>query len=495
MKLTRRQTLGALSAAGLSGMTACGSAETPSSGSDLARLDAISQAELVKGGKISAREAVEAALSRIEKINPKINAFTDLHPEQALAKADSMDRSLPLAGLPYALKDLNEYPGMKLERGTNMFKGNMGKISSPYTKKIDATGAIILGKTATPEFGLLGTTEPLAFAPTLNPWNPAHSPGGSSGGAAAAVAARILPMAQASDGGGSIRNPAAQCGVFGLKPTRGRFPNQGNPKRAIQISIKHAVSMTVRDSALMLALTERQDGGLAPTGFITGESTGKKRIAVTTNSIMGTPPHPDVAKAVAEAAATLEAQGHEIDYVDEGPGLSKQLLEDFIVLWGQSVVPIVQGAAQMSGTSARASGLLEGWTLDLAEYYQSLDADFIDAGMKRLKQGGSKLRRWLSGYDAWLTPSTSMPAPKLGWTRGDLPYAQNQARSSDLVGHLALHNLAGTPGASIPFGFSGGLPIAVQISAAMGREDTILELSYVLEAAKPWKDKLPGISA
>ncbi len=497
MKFSRRETLGLIAAGSLSAVTGCKETQTalPSSPADLADMDAIAQTELVKSGEMSARELVQAAITRIEALDGQIGAFTDFHPERALNQADKVDTSLPLAGLPYALKDLNEYPGMKLERGTAMFKGNMGEKRSKYTQKIDNSGAIILGKTATPEFGLLGTTEPLAYGDCKNPWNLNHSPGGSSGGASAAVAARMIPMAQAGDGGGSIRNPAALCGIYGLKPSRGRFPDQGNPKRDIEISIKHAVSLSVRDSALMLSLTEKPKGRLDPVGFISGPDGGKKRIAVTINSIRGEAPHPDVAKAVEEAAGQLETLGHEVEFVETGPGLSKGLFDDFVVLWGQSVVAIVQAAEQISGKPARESGLLEGWTIDLSDRYLALDAEYRDAAMKRLKQGGAKLRRWLEGYDAWLTPSAAMPAPPLGWTRGDLPYEQNLARSSELVAHFAIHNVAGTPAASIPFGFSGGLPIAVQISAALGKEADILSLSYDLEKARPWAHMKPPLSA
>lgn len=497
MKFNRRQTLGLLAAGGLSAVAGCQdsqSARSPNS-TELVDMDAIAQVELVKSGQMSARELVQAAITRIEALDDQIGAFTDFRPENALMKAEQVDISKPLAGLPYALKDLNEYPGMKLERGTAMFKGNMGEKRSKYTQKIDNTGAIILGKTATPEFGLLGTTEPLAMKACKNPWNLGHSAGGSSGGAAAAVAARMIPMAQASDGGGSIRNPAAQCGLYGLKPSRGRFPDQGNPKRDIEISIKHAVSLSVRDNALMLSLTERQNGGLNPIGFISGPSQGRKRIAVTVNSIMGAAPHPDIAKAVEDAARLLEEMGHDVVFVDNGPGLSKGLFDDFVVLWGQSVVPIVEMAERMGNASPRQSGLLEGWTLDLADKYRALDAEFIDDAMKRLKDSGTNLRQWLKGYDAWLTPSAAMPAPALGWTRGDLPYEQNLARSSELVAHFAIHNVAGTPAASIPFGFSNGLPIAVQISAALGREDTILDLSFQIEQARPWMGKKPPLLA
>ncbi|MGB0906106.1 MAG: amidase [Maricaulaceae bacterium] len=499
MSLTRRHTFlglsSGISALALGQFGGCSSSDRPSSSHDLIKLDGIAQVDLVKSGQLSSRDLVHAALDRIASIDPQINAFTDVKPELALSKADAVDISKPLAGLPYALKDLNSYPDMKFEMGTKMFEGRVGSKVTPYTEKIDQSGVVILGKTATPEFGLLGTTEPLAYKSCRNPWNLDHSAGGSSGGAAAAVAARMLPMAQASDGGGSIRNPAAQCGVYGLKPSRGRFADQGNPKREIPISIKHCVSMSVRDNALMLALTEAQNGSLSPIGVVAKANIKPKRIAMTLNDLSGFAPHKDVAAAVEDAARVLQNMGHEIIPVEKGPGLPQDLYQDFVVLWGESVVPIVAAAERASGGPARASGLLEGWTLDLAEKYAQIPDAEIAAAMARLKAAGEQLNSWLSGYDAWLTPSASRPAPPLGWTRGDLPFEQNLQRSTELVGHFALHNVAGTPGASIPWGVSGGLPIGVQLSGAIGAEKTLLELSYALEEARPWIDQLPPVVA
>lgn len=497
MHLTRRDTLfgltGGASALALAQLGGCGTNYMPSTPKDLTRLDGMAQVDLVKTGQLSARELVEAALDRIAATDPKLNAFVDVKPDLALSKADSIDISKPLAGLPYALKDMNSYPGMKFEMGTKMFEGRVGNKVTPYTEKIDKSGAVILGKTSTPEFGLLGTTEPLAYKACRNPWNLGHSAGGSSGGAAAAVAARMIPMAQASDGGGSIRNPASQCGVYGLKPSRGRFPNQGNPKREIPISIKHCVSLSVRDNALMLALTEAQNGPLSPVGVVTKSNVSPKRIAMTLKDASGLAPHKDVAAAVEDAAGVLQSMGHEIIPVEKGPGLPIEFYQDFVVLWGESVVPIVAAAKQASGGPVGTSGLLEGWTLDLAENYAQIPADEIAAAMVRLKTGGEQLNSWLSGYDAWLTPSASRPAPPLGWTRGDLPFEQNLQRSTELVGHFALHNVAGTPGASIPWGLSKGLPIGIQLSGAIGTERTLLELSYELEEARPWINQLPPV--
>ncbi len=495
MKINRRETLAGISALSMTQLIACNPSERPGSAKDLIHLDGIAQAELIQSGHMSAREAVEAALTRIENLNPKLNAFTDINAEQALDRADNIDALSAFAGLPYALKDLNEYPGLKLERGTAMFKDNMGKGVSPYTHKIDEAGLIVLGKTATPEFGLLGTTEPLAYVPCKNPWNLDHSTGGSSGGAGAAVAARIMPIAQASDGGGSIRNPAAQCGLVGLKPTRGRFPDQGNPKRDIEISIKHAVSLSVRDNAMMLALTEAQNGPLPPVGFVSGPSTAHKRIAMTINDVLGRPPHPDVEKAVMKTAKLLEDQGHEIIPVDLGPGLDPTVFDDFIILWGESVVPIVKAVEAQTGRPVRETGLLEGWTMDLSDRYEALDPATIAPAMQRLKNAGEQINAWLSGFDAWLTPSTAMPAPTLGWTRGDLAFDQNLERSAQMVAHLSMHNVAGTPGISVPAGFSDGLPVGIQLSAKRGDEKTLLELAYGLEIAMPWMGKLPPVHA
>ena len=230
---------------------------------------------------VSAGELIDAAIARIEHINPQLNAVVTDTFDMARMRVRSGRASGRLWSAPYLLKDLLPYKGVRYTRGSNLFRDAVADSHGPYVEKTEAAGLVVLGKTNTPEFGLISSTEPVALGAARNPWNTEHSTGGSSGGSAAAVASRMVPAAQSSDGGGSIRIPASQCGVFGLKPSRGRFPFRRASDTRWPISIRHAVSNTVRDSALILALTEQGAGATLPSvGFVTREKPKAFKIAL-----------------------------------------------------------------------------------------------------------------------------------------------------------------------------------------------------------------------
>ncbi len=482
---------GAIAAA----LAACGKANRPSGPPDLEKLDAIGLAQAIGDKHISAAEAIEAAGRRIEDA-ARLGAFAAVDINRALERAKSVDPKAPLAGVPYAMKDLDNYPVYPFERGSALFKGAKGDGTVPYTDKIDAAGVVVLGKTATPEFGLLPTTEPLAYRATVNPWNTEHSSGGSSGGAAAAVAARILPIAHASDGGGSIRVPASCCGVFGLKPSRGRFPDQGLLSRSLELSIKHAVSLSVRDNALMLALTEREDGPLESVGFVKPDGVRRLKIAMSLNSPAGVAPDPEVAGAVSAAGKFLEGLGCDVAPVETTPLQKTGAQDAFGLLWGEGAQAIYGLAEQMTGEKPEKTGVLEPWTMALAERFRAAGPAALQAAMLILNELIEEVAAWFKTYDAWLTPVLAGPPPKLGVLRGDVPFETLSNRCNAYVAYTPIHNVAGTPAVSIPFAWTkDGLPIGVQLSAGLGKEATLLRLAYAFEEAHPWADKRPPIAA
>ncbi|MEO0997223.1 MAG: amidase family protein [Pseudomonadota bacterium] len=495
MTLSRRELMATIGGAGLTTLAGCAAPRAVNGPADLARTDAIGQAALLERGELSATELLDAFVSRFEATNPALNAVIATGFDTARSKAAALGSSGGLAGVPLLLKDLNEYPGMRYTSGSRAFLNVIGQQRSEYTKKIDAAGLIVAGKTNTPEFGLLPTTEPLALGPTRNPWNTEHSAGGSSGGAAAAVAARMLPLAQASDGGGSIRIPAAACGIFGLKPTRGRFPDQNVPQRGWPISIRHAVSMSVRDNALMLALTEADAGPLQPVGFVTPGPVRPLRIALSTDDGLGNAPSAAMDDAVHRTAAVLETLGHRVEPIDRRPDQDPAFPEQFLRVWAMGAAGVARFVAEMSGTDPAVSGLLEPWTLGLAEHFAGLPGDPVAEMQSHFQGAEAATQTLLHDYDAWLTPTVATAAPRLGELAPDVDFETLLPKVTQFAAYTPLHNVAGTPAISIPAGFDDGLPLGVQIAAAQGREALLLELAYQLEEAAPWADRLPPINA
>lgn len=470
----------------------CARNAAPGGPEDLAKLDAIALAAAIRAGRLSAAEAVEAAGRRVERLGDRLGAFCGVDIDAALDRLAHADPAAPLHGVPFAIKDLDDYPGLPFRRGTALFRDAVGDGKAPYTELLDLSGLAVLSKTQTPEFGLLPTTEPLAYAPTLNPWSLAHSAGGSSGGAAAAVAARILPVAHASDGGGSIRIPAACCGVFGLKPTRGRFPDQGAPSRAIDLTVKHPISVSVRDSALLLALAERQDGPLPPVGFVAPAPLAPLRIAMTLMGPTGAAPDPAVAEAVTRAARLLEAMGHEIVPVETTPLQTPGGGDAFNALWAQGAHGVYQLAERLAGAPPEQTGLLEPFTIGLAALYRETDPALFEAGAALLREIAGAVDNWFGEYHAWLAPVLGAPPVTLGVVSGDVAFDTLVERLGAYASYTAIHNVAGTPAMSVPVAHTDdGLPLGVQLSAGAGQEALLLRLAYALEEANPWANRLP----
>jgi amidase len=464
---------------------------------DLALLDAIDQAMLIEQGEISAIEVIEAAIARIAQINPQLNAVVTEIFDQARMRAQSGIASGRLWGVPYLLKDLTPYKGVRYTRGSNLFRNAIADSHGNYVDKTEAAGLIVLGKTNTPEFGLISTTEPLALGATRNPWNLEYSTGGSSGGSAAAVAARMVPAAQSSDGGGSIRIPACQCGVFGLKPSRGRFPFRRATTTSWPISIRHAVSTSVRDSALILALTEQGEGAnLPPIGFVSQEKPVRRKIALSLMNGYSEFPHSDVAKAVETAAQLLEDLGHDIVVTEHTPLADQTATGHFLIHWASWAADIVEDVEKQMNKPASETGLLEPWTIGLANYFRSKPTNALPEAIQAFRISTEKVAKFFEQYDAWLTPVTSSAAPRLGEQAPTVEFDTLLERVVRFAAYTPLHNVAGTPAMSVPFTRNkDGLPIGVQLSTHIGGEALLLQLAYQLEEARPWAFDLPTVHA
>lgn len=488
--MDRRQFIASLSASSFfAGMAP---SRVAARATDMRNLDMMDLARHIYRGDISPRESLTMAMDRIDALNPQINAVVTKSYDYAQAQLEA-GLSGPLRGVPFLIKDLTEVKGIKTSYGCRAFAHHVSDRQSPYVDKLIATGMGILGKTNTPEFGLLATTESTFLGAARNPWNPAYSTGGSSGGATAAVAARLVPVAQSSDGGGSIRIPSSACGVFGLKPSRGRFVGQYDADLPISLSIKHCSSITVRDSAFLLALSETGKE-LGSVGFVEGPSRQRRRFAVCLTA-PGVSIDEDTKNAVLEAASLLQAAGHEVEEVSDSPLNHPNYIDDFLILWAMSAANTYQRIAQMVGTDPYQAGLVEAWTAHLKAHYDAQPAARIDEMMVGLTQLAQRVKAFLEKYDGMISPVTSFTAPRLGYFDSNLDFATQFERTTQYAVFTPLHNVAGTPSMSVPGYFtSDGRPVGVQIAAGLGKEQMLLEIAYEMEAIRPWRDRLPAIS-
>ncbi|MCZ6462867.1 MAG: amidase [Proteobacteria bacterium] len=489
MSLRRREFL--WSCAGLVAM-ACGGAprlgaERPSV--DLPEADALGQAAGIRRGDVTSRELVEATIQRIEALDPPINSVVTRFFGRALAAADGPLPDGPFRGVPYLLKDLNDLAGTRKTMGSRLFADFVSTQNSPNTQASLDAGLVILGKTNTPEFGLVATTESALLGACRNPWSLDHSTGGSSGGAAAAVAAGILPMAQASDGGGSIRIPASCCGVFGLKPSRGRNPSEFE-NRSIDIAVRHCVSRSVRDSAAYLSVTEQRGAGapLAPTGFVEGASPRRLRVGFHTRNAYGNEADPQVRAAVEDTARLCEALGHRVaeatpDYDGEA------FVAHFLSLWTAVPDELLRG---LEARGVDPSQVLEPVTIGMAHRFRRQPAGAMARAIGFFGAYERRIDAFFDDHDVLLSPVLRTPPIPLGTQGGTLPFEQVFEPMLDYASYTPVFNAAGNPAMSVPLGWSReGLPIGSQFAARIGGEATLLALAYELEQARPWADRHP----
>ena len=468
---------------------------------DVMLLDATAQAELVRRKEVSASELVEAAIERIERLNPTLNCVVTPMYADARAAASGRLADGPFAGVPFLLKDLMAaYGGVPMSMGSSFLRDLRPAHDSELVRRLKRAGLIILGKTNTPELGILPTTEPRLFGPTRNPWDTTRTTGGSSGGSAAAVAARLVPMAHANDGGGSIRIPASCCGVFGLKPTRARNPLGPDVGDVMSgLVVEHAVTLTVRDSAALLDATAGPDVGdpywapppARPFGKEVGADPGRLRIALTTEAATGVPVHADCVAAVRSAAALCESLGHEL--VEAAPEVNGDLLtQSFITLWSSGCAWVIESMAAATGRTPTPDEF-EPLTWALYGAGRQHTAPAYLSALQTVQLIARQIAGFFTRYDVWLTPTLGEPPVPLGTfdSPEDNPLA-GLFRAAAFVPFTPIANATGQPAMSVPlFWNDAGLPIGTHFIGRFGDEATLFRLAAQLEAARPWSGRRP----
>ena len=461
--------------------------------------DATEIADRIRRKDVSALEITEQAVRAVEALDGALGAMVATDFDRAIDKAKRLDQGLsdanaPFAGVPFLVKDLDDYAGLPTRSGSRAMLGlPPAQTQDGYIDAFDRAGLVVLGKSSTPEYGFLPTTEPVAFPPTRNPWNLDHSSGGSSGGAAAATAAGIVPFAHATDGGGSIRIPAACCGLFGLKPSRDRMIPGREIKRAIDLVGAHCLSRSVRDSAVLFAATEQTGGRLPAVGVVTGPSKRRLRVGLITETMLGVQPDPEVRAAAENAGKLLESLGHTVEPT-RWPTDGAVFAMDFLALWASGAAELVDFVAQSIGRQPDET-LLEPFSLAMAELVREMPAGGLAQSVARLNADGQAYDRWLQEYDVIVSPVLGKPPAPLGWVAPTVSIPDLTERLNAYVGYTTLHNVAGAASMSVPLHWTAdGLPVGVQVAGRAGAERMLFELAYELEAAQPWAWRKPPIS-
>jgi amidase len=456
--------------------------------SELGRLDAVETAARIRAGDLKAEEVVGAAIERSRALGPALNAVPT---ETYQAALERTGRPLvgPFAGVPTFVKGIDDLAGVVNDHGSRAYAGQRAERTEPFVEAFLATGLVSLGMSAAPESGLTGTTEPLAHGPTQNPWSLSHSPGGSSGGAGALVAARVVPLAHGSDGGGSIRIPAAFCGLVGLKPSRERrFAPTLGERLPVRLLTYGAITRSVRDTAHFFAALEERvpSRRLPPIGRVEGPARERLRIGLFTDSPLGGAVHPEVREATVAAGRTCAALGHAVEEIP--CPFDGRLLEDFWVFWAFLAWGFVVQTRWLKKRAYDPADL-EPWTHGLAERFKRQLARAIPA-VRRLRAAQRVSARLFTKHDLLLCPTVATPAPELGYLAPDVPFETALERVKNTFCFTPIQNATGDPALSLPVAVSrGGLPIGLQFAARHGGEATLLALAYELEAAGALKQR------
>jgi amidase len=464
--------------------------------SEYDRTDGLGLAERVAKKDLTAAELLEEAIARAERLNPALGAIVFKDYERARATAQGPLPAGPFAGVPFLFKDIFlNAKGTPTRQGSRFFPAFPADHDSYLAARVKKAGLIAFGKTNVPEFGLLPTTEGRLYGPAHNPWNLAHSTGGSSGGSAAAVAAGIVPLAHANDGGGSIRIPASCCGLVGLKPSRGRVSAGPDMGEAVDgLSCELAVSRSVRDTAAALDVAAGMEAGdpycatPAPTSYLQASKQKPKRLRVgfAKKKLDGKPPHPDCLAAVEHAARLCASLGHEVE--EASPDLDvAMLLPSFMAIWCANLASVVDLIARLTGQTPSTDNL-EGTTFGLYEAGKRVSAsEYLQAKMA-FNQVARTVAKFHKTYDLWLTATLGAPPLKLGVLDIDERDPQKAfAPLIDYVAYTAIQNVTGQPAINLPLYWNeAGLPIGAHFVAPFGDELTLLQLATELEQAEPW---------
>ena len=429
--------------------------------------------------KVSARELREAARARLAAVNDDLNAVVrDLDVAPAVTG--------PFAGIPSALKDNEDLAGLPTLHGSWAPADTPAKSTSPWVTQFLSLGFEPLAKTTLPEFGLTASTESSRFGATRNPWDTTRSVGGSSGGSAALVAAGVVPIAHANDGGGSIRIPAAACGLVGLKPSRGRIIDAPELDRLpVNLVAQGVVTRTVRDTAYYLAEAERmyRSEALPPIGMVVRPENRRLRIGLFVDAVGGIPVDPRVRDAVREAGLTLQALGHQVDEIT--PPVDEDFGRDFLRYWALISFFLQKAGGRLLGTDFDSSRT-ELLTQELSRMARQ-QAVRIPGSLRRLVRASREPEPVYATYDALLSPVLSTPPPLIGELGPQVPPHEHIVRLLRFASFTAWQNVTGSPAMSLPLARTvDGLPIGVQVAAPLGEERRLLSLAYELEAAMPW---------
>jgi amidase len=465
--------------------------------------DAVGLAELVRTKQVTPKELLDEAIARTARVDPEINAVVVKHYDYADGQISKGLPEGPFTGVPFLLKDLELLQGTRTTFGASVYRDNVADHNGTLAQRFLDAGVTIFGKSASPEWGLMPTTEPRLYGPTRNPWNLAHSSGGSSGGAGAAVAARILPVAHASDGGGSIRIPASACGLFGLKPTRARNPF--GPDRGEGwggFSCGHVLSISVRDSAAMLdtvagpELTSIYYAPAAERPFAeeVRHAPGRLRIAFTDKSPYGEAIDGEVAAAVRDVAAMLETLGHHLE--ERAPKLPADpavVMQDIV---SANTALTVRQSEQRFGRAMTEKDF-EILTLAMTHNAQRVTATDYVAAQFAAYQISRSLYEFMTTCDVFLSPTLCMPPVRIGELNTmtqDLSHLGPALRR--YMPGTSMFNMSGQPAMSVPLAWSKiGLPLGMMFAARFGDEGTLFRLAAQLEQERPWRTKLPPVCA
>lgn len=484
--------------------------------------DAIGLAELVKKKEVTSLELCEEAIERIEKWNPKINAV--VHKMYHSAREISQNKLAEgiFGGVPFLLKDLiDAYAGAPLTGGSRVTKNFIPDYDSELVRRYKNSGLIVVGKTNTPEFGLMGYTEPELFGACRNPWNTEHTPGGSSGGSGAAVSAGIVPMASGGDGGGSIRIPASCCGLFGMKPSRGRLPTGPNYGELwLGAVVEGVLSRSVRDSAAMLDAVNGKDKGAPYIIQAPKESyletiklqPGKLRIGYSTVSPVGKDVHPDCIKAVEKTAKLLESLGHNVEEAKPQYDSEALAISYILMIFGDVAADLRELEITYGKKAVKKGVELPTRTLGLLG--NAITAGELSSALREWDRASRIMAKYFEKYDLYLTPTLARPPIKIGEMAmkpsekiislvANAMGAGKLLRAAGIIDKIALDNLAampftqmanvtGLPAMSVPlFTTENGLPCGVHFTGSFGSEDLMFKLAAQLEKAEPWFDKRP----
>lgn len=481
--------------------------------------DGLGLAELVRKKEVQPIELVEESIKRIDTLNPKINAVINMMYEKARVMTANEQNGL-FAGVPTLLKNISqEVEGEPITAGSKAFLSYRAKTDSEYVRRLRKAGVLFLGQTNVPEFALVAYTEPIQYGPTRNPWNLNHTPGGSSGGSAAAVASGMVPFAGANDGGGSIRIPASYCGLFGLKPTRGRTPVGPNLGRSWQgASAEHVITRTVRDSAAML---DQLHGHEKASAFHTPKFEGSfqnaastplsrtLRIAYSVSSPIGTEVHPECRDAVIKSVKLLQSMGHHVEEVD-APVDGQKLVKSYLMMYFGETAATITSLESILGRKATYKDVEPStWLLGLLG--KATSAEEFVLSIREWDKAALQMETFHETYDFYITPTTAFPPAKIGELQ---PTTSEQflirtvgqiglgglLKKAGIVDQIAqknlartpftqLANLTGQPAMSVPLHLTEeGLPIGVQFMAARGQESLLLQMAGELEQSDHWVD-------